>query len=44
MLGTFFSFGLIKDSISPELIERIKVERLEEERLAAEREAEDDNW
>ena len=44
LMATFFSFGLIKDSISPELIEKIKVERLEEERLAAERAAEDDDW
>jgi len=44
LLGTFFSFGLIKDSISPELIDKIKAERLEEERLAAQRAAEDDNW
>ena len=45
LLGTFFSFALIKDSISAELIERIKAERLEEERLELERlSAEGDDW
>jgi len=44
LIGNFFSFGLIKDSISQELIEKIKADRLEEERLAAERAAEDDDW
>jgi len=45
LMGTFFSFRFIKDSISPELIERIKTEREEEDRrLAQERMANGDDW
>lgn len=43
LLGNFFGFGLLKNEVSPEMIERAKELRLEEKRLEQER-LDNDPW